>query len=79
MVYTIDIEGIMSIKSNALIKQFEENIRHTGETKLFQAWVDGELLGQVVKQRRKDGLSWRNLIESCFKLYLKISKDKEAT
>jgi hypothetical protein len=39
-------------------------------TKMFQCWVDEALLKRVMTQRRQDKVSWRDLIEACFKQYL---------
>jgi hypothetical protein len=64
------------MKDNA-IEKFKNQIQpKANATKLFQAWIDSDLLTEVIEQRKRDGLSWKNLIESCFKLYLDVAKGK---
>jgi hypothetical protein len=40
------------------------------ETELFQAHISAGILAQVRAQRKTDNISWRALVESCFKRYL---------
>lgn len=44
---------------------------------LVQAHVEQNLLHDVMKQREKDGISWRVLLESMFKAYLAQAKENE--
>jgi len=59
----------------SLRKQFRASLKgRATPTKLFQAWIDQDLLARVTAKRHRENLSWRDLVESCFKLYLEMSK-----
>ncbi len=45
--------------------------------KLFQGTIDPELLDQVISQRRRDKLSWRDLLEPLFRMYLDQAAERD--
>ena len=55
------------------VKDFKENlITKKSDVTLFQCWSDKGLLKKVRAKRNREKLSWRNLIEALFKMYLKM-------
>lgn len=64
--------------SNDLIDKFQSTVQNkTAKRKLFQCAISQDLMQRVLVQRKADKLSWRDLVESCFSLYLEISEKKD--
>jgi hypothetical protein len=55
-----------------MIKEKEQSTK--ADTAMFQCWVDDGLLDRVRLKKALDRVSWRDLLESMFKLYVGEAK-----